>query len=279
MKAVTHFARTNAVVLSALIVLAGTTAFAVADQASKSSKANTIYACVKKKGGAMTSTTQKKKCPKGSKKISWNVKGRDGAAGTIGATGLPGAAGAVGPQGPAGLDGADGAPGAPGTDGADGAAGPTGPAGTDGGPGPAGPAGPQGVVTTVSINGQAPAIAGGSDEWVFAGPTRTVNTTASQMLVASGTIVFQREAGSSPGKARIDFCARPTSAPTAPLDNFSGMSYVEHTIGTTPASISPASATTFATGSYEVGLCVYNEAPGQLFNNDYFNAWVMVVNQ
>jgi|GEM_PF-1800451 len=77
-------------------------------------KAVTITACVKKKTGALTIVTgkkAKKKCPKGSTKLTWNVSGP---AGKNGANGLPGASGTNG------INGSVGAPGLPGLPGADG---------------------------------------------------------------------------------------------------------------------------------------------------------------
>jgi hypothetical protein len=71
----------------------------------------TITACVKNKTGAvkiLTAAQAKRRCAKGSTKLSWNVTGRPGAAGRNGANGTNGT------NGTSGATGANGATGAPG---------------------------------------------------------------------------------------------------------------------------------------------------------------------
>jgi hypothetical protein len=70
-----------------------------------------------------------RRCPAGSTRVHWNVKGRPGTNGANGSTGLTGAAGADGTNGADGSTGPTGAAGADGTNGADGSTGPAGPAG------------------------------------------------------------------------------------------------------------------------------------------------------
>lgn len=96
-------------------------------QAAAPKKVGTLYACVAKKTGEIRVTTKKRRCPKGQRKVSWNV---------------------VGPAGPQGVSGPGGADGARGRDGADGAAGPIGATGPQGAVGPAGPAGSPGASPT-----------------------------------------------------------------------------------------------------------------------------------
>jgi hypothetical protein len=96
-----------------------------------------------------------RRCPAGSTRVHWNVKGRPGAAGengaqgAVGATGPTGAVGAAGPSGVDGTNGADGSTGLTGTAGAD---------GTNGADGSTGPAGPgsmmSGGVFTLQSPGQ-----------------------------------------------------------------------------------------------------------------------------
>lgn len=74
------------------------TALAAAPQA----EAKTIYACVKKKGGAVRILSAKTKCKKGESNISWNTSGPAGAIGLPGVKGATGATGATGPTGPMG---------------------------------------------------------------------------------------------------------------------------------------------------------------------------------
>ncbi len=90
----TPLARTlTSVVLAAIALTIAPTA---ADAAG-----STVTACVNKHSGAakiMVGTKAKKKCPKGTTKVSWNTagpKGATGAPGAGGAAGLPGAPGPV----------------------------------------------------------------------------------------------------------------------------------------------------------------------------------------
>lgn len=278
MNAVQRFLRANAVALTALAALVGSTTFAVAQSVRTTASDSVIYACVKNKGKAMTQTTKKRKCPKGSKKISWNTQGRAGAAG------LPGAAGPQGVAGPAGADGARGADGANGLPGEIGPAGPEGPEGPEGPAGPtgsAGPAGPQGVVESRTLNGMVDPIPGNVAKWVFAGPTTNLTIVGTQKIIGGATITFRRDAGNGPADTKVDFCTRPVTEPTDEPENFSGMGWVDHVIGTDPVSIGVNSSSTPGPGQYEVGLCVQNAADGALANTfyNYMNAWVMVVNQ
>ncbi|MCW2853107.1 MAG: hypothetical protein JWM84_2771 [Nocardioides sp.] len=106
-----HFLRGHAAVLLAVLLVTGSgAAFGLAqttgtggDQ-SRAAGSGTIYACVKVKTKAMTETTKAKRCPQGSKKISWNVAGRAGAPGPAGVPGGPGPSGAPGADGQDGQD-------------------------------------------------------------------------------------------------------------------------------------------------------------------------------
>jgi hypothetical protein len=101
---------------SALVALGLALVCATSAQAAKkmTAKAVTttrvITACVKTKTGAvkiLSSAQAKKKCPKGSEKLSWNVTGPAGKNGTNG-TGTAGATGSAGANGANGTNGANG---------------------------------------------------------------------------------------------------------------------------------------------------------------------------
>lgn len=105
---------------AALVLVLGATA---AGAAVQHRAGDTVYFACVAKGKPMSITSKTAKCPKGTKKISWNQQGVAGAAGPAGPAGPPGAdggeghAGAVGPVGPAGPPGPQGDPGAPGPQG------------------------------------------------------------------------------------------------------------------------------------------------------------------
>lgn len=75
------FAAASTVVLAPLALAAPTHAAVVAP-------AKTLYACQKKKTGALRIVKKSKKCKKSEKKISWNTKGPKGDKGDIGNPGL-----------------------------------------------------------------------------------------------------------------------------------------------------------------------------------------------
>lgn len=61
-----------------------------------------IHACYKSKGGALTVVAAGKRCPRGTRALSWNQRGPIGANGSKGATGAPGVQGVQGTKGDAG---------------------------------------------------------------------------------------------------------------------------------------------------------------------------------
>jgi hypothetical protein len=101
-KAITHRGTIALAITAALLV----TAFAAASSAD----ASTLYACVKKNGTARI-FTQKPKCKKGERKLSWNNPGPSGRNGLNGANGLNGVNGSIGKEGATGKEGKPGAPG------------------------------------------------------------------------------------------------------------------------------------------------------------------------
>ena len=104
----------NLLATGAIFIALGGGAYAVTALPSANS---VVFACAKKKGGALRTVKKSQRCKRGERKISWNVGGK---------AGLGGSQGVIGSPGPPGAAGAPGATGSPGTDGAPGATGPTG---------------------------------------------------------------------------------------------------------------------------------------------------------
>jgi hypothetical protein len=135
--------RTPAALTSLLAAIASIALLAGAAHAASTTK---LYVCIAGDYKTLNLTTKKARCPRGQKKVSWNVvgeTGKRGATGAPGASGSPGTGttgpigvqGALGPTGAAGATGATGVPGATGATGATGStgvAGATGATGTDG---------------------------------------------------------------------------------------------------------------------------------------------------
>jgi hypothetical protein len=87
-----------------LVVLAAAAALLLAGLAASQADAATLYACVKKNGNSRL-FSNKPKCKKGEKKLTWNIEGmtgRNGTNGLNGANGANGKDGAQGKEGPAG---------------------------------------------------------------------------------------------------------------------------------------------------------------------------------
>jgi hypothetical protein len=80
----------------------------VAFAAAPSANASTLYACVKKKSGAVRLVSKSTKCKKSEKKVSWNTEGPAGLRGPQGLDGKAGGEGKGGAEGKSGLAGAAG---------------------------------------------------------------------------------------------------------------------------------------------------------------------------
>ncbi|HEX3434213.1 MAG TPA: hypothetical protein VHT25_09150 [Solirubrobacteraceae bacterium] len=92
----------RAVILLATAGALLTAAFAVVPQAD----AATLYACVKKEGGAMRLVSARAKCRRGvERRVSWNTSGPAGRNGANGANGKNGTNGANGKDGSTGKEG------------------------------------------------------------------------------------------------------------------------------------------------------------------------------
>jgi hypothetical protein len=127
------------VVLALAAAVAGAALAATGGRGHASSEA--ITACASKSSGRLRVVSAKTVCRSYEHRLTWNVRGPQGAAGARGPEGPAGPPGAEGPQGPAGERGPQGEHG---PQGAQGETGPAGPAGAQGPAGEQGPAGPQG---------------------------------------------------------------------------------------------------------------------------------------
>ena len=150
-------------------------------------------------------------------------------------TGLTGPAGAPGPAGPAGAAGAPGAPGAPGA---------------------------TGVVTFGSFNGAVGTIPVNSG-FVFAGPTTTLTTTASQSIMASSEAPLGTSAGTA--VVEVSICKSPaTGTPSLTLlDTLTPAGYSISTASTTRVPFAADSAGAPGAGTWKIGECVNNTSTTQ----------------
>lgn len=117
--------RSRLLFILALLAMLVASTLAPAPAGAQNTTSQRLYACVTKAYKTLNLSTKTRPCPRGQRKITWNV---------------------TGVAGPRGKDGSPGAPGAPGTPGNPGAPGAGGPVGDQGPVGPQGPVGAQGPI-------------------------------------------------------------------------------------------------------------------------------------
>ena len=160
--------------------------------------------------------------------------------------------------------------------------GPSGPAGRTGATGPAGPTGATGptgttgLVTIGSWSGSIHTIPAKSTAFVFAGPTTTLSTNATQTITASGaaalgtTEQLERGISGTPEEFNLSICRQPAAGGAISiLDGNNGDDF-DHIVATSnriPYAISMSGLP--GAGSWNVGICVENPNATDLDNNDF----------
>ena len=228
----------------------------------------------------------------------WDIlaqKGDTGLAGPEGPVGIQGPVGAQGPAGPqgiAGLPGQQGPAGSQGPAGAQGLAGPqgiAGPPGQQGPEGPVGPAGSPGVVATLTFSGSIGIVGGDATQFVFAGPTVNVTTTAAQRITGSAQAPFGLLPNFSPlcmgdnmssdctAFFGYDLCYRTAGSTGAPV-NITGSAHSVGEVGIPTGRVPFTVAATVVpgAGTWQVGYCVLNAGTNALMNNDLLNGWLII---
>jgi hypothetical protein len=187
--------RTLVRLVLALIVLAAAGAAVAAVGGRGQSTTEVITACASDGSGRLRVISAGASCRSHEHRLSWNVRGPQGAigpAGPAGAQGPEGPAGRAGPQGERGAQGDPGPQGAPGEPGAPGPVGPAGPAGPQGERGPQGETG-RGLTSFDELAGLPCTAAGHSGTvWISYG---TGN---------EATIVCSVSGGGSTGDVRVN---------------------------------------------------------------------------
>jgi len=159
-----------------------------------------------------------------------------------------------------------------------GPAGPAGPIGPAGPAGPEGPAGSAGVVATSTFSGSIGIVDVGA-EWVFAGATVNVTTTATQRITGAAQAPLGTSSTSANASFSYDLCYGSGSI----LTNFSGSSSSQASVSSTAGRVSftAAASVTPGDGTWMVGYCILNFGAGTvaLDNNDIVNGWVVVTEE
>ena len=141
-----------------------------------------------------------------------------------------------------------------------------------------GPQGPTGVFATSTFSGSVGTISANATEFVFAGATVNVTTTATQRITGA----VQAPLGTSTsGTASFgyDLCYR-SAGTTNSLTNFASSNNSIGEVSDTAGRLSftAAGSVISGAGTWEVGYCVLNSGTIDLNNNDLVNGWVMVTN-
>jgi hypothetical protein len=156
-----------------------------------------------------------------------------------------------------------------------GPAGPTGTAGQTGPTGPAGQTGPTGLITIGNWSGFIRTIPARTTEFVFAGPTTTLKTNATQTITASGVAALgttdQLEKGVSgtPEEFNVSICRQPAVGGAITVLDGNNDRDFEGVIATSnriPYAISMSGLP--GAGSWNIGMCVENPNATDLDNND-----------
>jgi len=203
---------------------------------------NVLTGCYQKNNGQLRIVTSASQCRPSEVAISWNKLGPQGPAGPVGPAGPAGPAGPIGPEGPQG------------------------------------PAGSAGVVATSTFSGSIGIIDVGA-EWVFAGATVNVTTTATQRITGAA----QAPLGTSSTSANASFSYDLCYGSGGPLTNFSGSSSSQASVSSTAGRVSFTAAASVmpGEGTWQVGYCILNSGAGTvaLDNNDIVNGWVVVTEE
>jgi hypothetical protein len=130
-----------------------------------------------------------------------------------------------------------------------------------------------GALPIASFAGLVPSIQGNSSKYVFAGPSASVSTDANDRLTGAATAPLGLSTGSQ--NADIGLCYQSTLA-GSPLVNFVGGNFSVHSFNTTRRTYTASATTVPGAGNYNVGMCVRNNGPSPINNNNLLNGWVMV---
>jgi len=180
-----------------------------------------------------------------------------------------GGSGSVGPAGPAGPQGVAGATGPQGTVGLTGATGPQGPAGASTGR----------IVSVNTLNDFCPTVPGGSTLYVFAGPTATITTTATQRIIVTGSIVLGRASNIPANSVAFIIGAGYQPLAGGVINNMASVWFTQINVTDIRTAQAIAGSIVPGAGTWKIGAVIKNQSPVALNANDYMNLVIMVVEQ
>jgi hypothetical protein len=161
---------------------------------------------------------------------------------------------------------------APGTQaalrGQDGSTGQQGPAGAEGQPGA------DAIGQVVGFQGPVATIAAGSGQYVFAGPSALITTTATYPRISGSASAGLGLLSGAPMFADVGMCHQPAGG--GELTNFVGASFTQSYFTTARTTYVATASVPLPPGTYRVGMCVRNNGAGTMNNNATVNGWTQV---
>jgi hypothetical protein len=137
---------------------------------------------------------------------------------------------------------------------------------------------PSGFESAIPVGewaGQVGVIANSSTAFVFAGPTTSMTTTATQTIVTSGSAALRAGANAS---IELSICKQPTNGGAVTVLNpTSGGAVEDVTVTTTRLPFAISASGVPGAGSWNIGMCVENGSPVDVDSSDWSIGWAMVV--
>jgi hypothetical protein len=157
-----------------------------------------------------------------------------------------------------------------------GAPGSKGDKGDKGDAGAKGDTGATGVVSTAEWTGLVGGIPGGTNNYVFAGPTGTVTTTATQRVTASASAAMGAASGTE--STTLALCKQPDAG--GALSELGGVDHFQAAVAMdTPERVySESQSGVPGAGTWKIGLCIQNPGATAITHNDYSIGWAIVTN-
>jgi Collagen triple helix repeat (20 copies) len=145
--------------------------------------------------------------------------------------------------------------------------------GDQGPPGPQGPPGASGVSVSGFAGNVQGTISGNSFDWVFVGPSVSVTLAQLQTVTGAAETWVGFPAGTPSQQVNYGWCYR---IGAGSVNTWNAQYHFARFGGDGRHLISEAASMVFGPGTYSLGLCIQNNGPAALTDNEWTNGWVMV---
>jgi hypothetical protein len=137
---------------------------------------------------------------------------------------------------------------------------------------------PSGFESAIPVGewaGQVGVIANSSTAFVFAGPTTSMTTNATQTVVASGSAALGAGLNAS---IELSICKQPTTGGAVTVLNpTSGGAVEDVTVTTTRHPFAISASGVPGAGTWNIGMCVEDDSPVDVDSSDWSIGWAMAV--